>query len=50
MPQYTEHFGNYNRKMTEAIGRSTGGKTIGGFTRGGGYGRGSPYYNLWRPS
>jgi len=49
MPQYQEHYGNYNRKLSEAIGRSVGGKTIGG--RGaGGFGRRDPFYPLWRPS
>lgn len=47
MPSYTEHFGNYNRKMSEAIGRANGGSTIGG-RRGIPY-RG-PYYPLYRPT
>jgi len=46
MPSYTEHFGNYNRKISEAIGRSSSGKTIGGVPRG--LGRRSPYYPLYR--
>lgn len=46
MPQYVEHFANYNRKMSEAIGRSTGGQTIGGVPR---PLRNDPYYPLWRP-
>lgn len=48
MPQYTEHFANYMSKMNEAIGRSTGAKTIGGIGSGGI--NDSPYYPLYRPS
>jgi hypothetical protein len=47
MPSYAEHFGNYNRKMAEAIGRANGGTTIGGPRH---PNRFSPYYPLWRPS
>ena len=46
MPQYHEHMGNYSRKMSEAIGRSNSGRTIGGSSRG--MGRRDPYYPLWR--
>jgi len=46
MPQYQEWYANYNRKMQEAIGRSSSGKTIGGFQRG--IGRRSPYYPTWQ--
>lgn len=49
MPQYMEHFGNYNRKMAEAIGRANAGQTIGGVTTRD-LGRRSPYYPLYRPS
>ena len=49
MPQYNEHFANYMSKMNEAIGRSTGAKTIGGVGAGHFY-NGSPYYPLYRPS
>jgi hypothetical protein len=49
MPQYMEHMGNYNRKMTEAIGRNVGGSKIGGVCSGR-FGRGAPYYPLWRKS
>lgn len=48
MPQYQEHFGNYNRKMTEAIGRANAGQTIGGVDYGKLSGRRSPYYPLYR--
>lgn len=48
MPQYMEHFGNYNKKMSEYIGRSTGSRTIGGLGRY--HGRGAPYYPLYRKS
>jgi hypothetical protein len=49
MPQYVEHFANYNRKMAESIGRESSGRTIGGFRPGGnGFGRGAPYYPLWQ--
>jgi len=50
MPSYTEHFGNYSRKLAEAIGRSNAGKTIGGRASGSGMGRRSPYYPLYRGS
>jgi len=49
MPSYMEHFGNYMRKMAEAIGRGNAGKTIGGIGERG-FGRGAPYYPLYRPS
>ena len=49
MPQYVEMFANYNRKMTEAIGRSFGGRTIGGINSSLAGDR-SPYYPLYRPS
>jgi hypothetical protein len=49
MPSYTEHFGNYQRKMHEAIGRDSSGSKIGGVC---GYGNWiksrSPYYPLYR--
>jgi hypothetical protein len=49
MPSYQEHFANYYRKMAEAIGRASGGRTIGG--TGQRYaGDESPYYPLWRKS
>ncbi len=49
MPSYAEHFGNYMRKMAEAIGRANAGKTIGGAksTR---PNRGAPHYPLYRPT
>ena len=47
MPSYQEHFGNYTRKLAEAIGRANGGSTIGGLRR---PGSDSPYYPLWRPT
>ena len=50
MPQYMEHFGNYNRKMAEAIGRANAGSTIGGVNASRLYGFRSPYYPLYRPS
>ncbi len=49
MPQYKEHFANYRSKLNEAIGRSSGTRTIGGTGRGLD-GRGAPYYPLYRPS
>ena len=33
MPSYAEHFGNYDRKLSEAIGRSSSARTIGGYRR-----------------
>lgn len=50
MPQYMEHFANYRAKTNEAIGRSTGARTIGGFDGIGNYYNGSPYYPLYRRS
>ena len=47
MPSYQEHFGNYMRKMQEAMARANGSTTIGGIRP---RGRFSPYYPLWRPS
>ena len=44
MPTYQEHIANYMVKMNEAIGRTTGGQTIGGITQ---IGRRSPYTKLW---
>ena len=44
MPQYIEHFGNYQRKMAEAIGRANAGQTIGGCPR---PLRRDPYTPLW---
>jgi hypothetical protein len=49
MPSYQEHFANYYRKMSEAIGRANGGRTIGGTGRGH-MTSDSPYYPLWRPA
>ena len=49
MPQYLEMFSNYNRKISEAIGRAFGGRTIGG-SNPALVGNRSPYYPLYRPS
>lgn len=49
MPSYREHMQNYFNKMNEAIGRSTGGRTIGGADSGK-LGRRSPYTPLFLPS
>ena len=44
MPTYQEHIANYMVKMNEAIGRTTGGQTIGGITQ---IGRRAPYTKTW---
>ena len=44
MPTYGEHIANYMIKMNEAIGRTTGGQTIGGAPM---VSRRSPYTKLW---
>ncbi len=48
MPAYTEHFGNYQRKMTEAIGRANTGRTIGG-VQNLDHGYRAPYTQLYLP-
>lgn len=51
MPSYQEHFGNFNRKMSEAIGRATSASKVGGFMgRGNWLNSRSPYYPLYRRS
>ena len=50
MPQFQQHFQNYMNKMAEAVGRDSGGSTIGGV--GGGYEwsrRRYPYTPLYLP-
>jgi hypothetical protein len=49
MPSADKNWGNYQTKLNEAIGRSTGGRTIGGYDGSRfGYNRRSPYYPLYR--
>lgn len=48
LPQYQEWMANFRAKLNESIGRSAGGRTIGGFTRRNWQDCRSPYYPLWR--
>jgi hypothetical protein len=49
MPSYQELFGNYRLKMSEAIGRAAGSKTIGGFSGGSSFwNTRGPYTPLWK--
>jgi hypothetical protein len=48
LPQAQAWKTNYRAKVNEQIGITTGGRTIGGFTRGSRYDKDSPYYPLWQ--
>jgi hypothetical protein len=49
MPQYTEMFHNYHRKLAEAISRSAGSRTLGGRSGVSRYDDGAPYTPLYLP-
>lgn len=50
LPQANDWFANYQAKLREAIGRSSGARVAGGVQSGSLGNQFSPYYPLWRPS